>query len=93
MNLSELVKHLMKHDKQWLLELARTNDENSIIYLDECKEAPAATKQEYDILHFFAKQGIFSEEPIVSERGGTYSLFKITEQGKHYFREHKLRTD
>ncbi len=94
MNLSELVKKLLKHEKtrEWILDLARLNDHDSRMYLDEFKEEEG-TKQEYEFLNMLAQRGILSEEQIVSERGGKYSLFKITESGKQYFRGQKLRTD
>ncbi len=97
MNLNELVKKLLKKDEtrwqgEWILDIARLNDDDSRMYLDVFKEEEG-TRQEYEFLHMLAQGGILSEKPIVSERGGKYSLFKITERGKHYFREHKLRTD
>ena len=94
MNLSDLVKKLLKNEKtrEWILHIARLNDHDSLMYFDVFKEE-GGTRQEYGFLHMLKQKGILSEEQIVSERGGKYSLFKITERGKQYFREHKLRAD
>lgn len=86
MNLDELVKHLIKSEKGKLLLLgiARMEDQESLMYLDEFKE-DQDTKQEYQILRFFAQQGILSENHSTSERGGSYSVFRMTEKGRQYF--------
>lgn len=97
MNLSELVRKLLKNEKtrEWILDIARLNDHESRMYLDVFKgggdEATQGTKQEYEFLQMLEQRGILSEEQIVSGRGGKYSLFKITDKGKEYFKELKLR--
>ncbi len=92
MKLDDLVRHLLKSEKgkQLVLGLAHLEDQDSMMYMDVFKQEEG-TKQEYNILHFFAQQEILSENHSASERGGKYSVFRITEKGKQYFRELKLR--
>ncbi len=71
MKLSDLIKDLIKSKKDWLKEIARSDEKDPILYLNEYK-----TLDEYRLLHFLARNNILYEK-----ENRVYSTFTITKKG------------
>ncbi len=66
-----MIKDLIKNKKNWLNEIAKSDERNPILYLNNYKE-----EEEYKTLHLLAQNKILEER-----ENRAYSTFTITQKG------------